>query len=129
VQVAHLPMTLSRNDEVVYWDLMRGKTDGLSIVHNRKNVASVDTINRLKLTPEGKIYLHKTKNIITHIIGVDFNSLYPRAFSSAKLSYLDKPIPLAAAFQYTIFDKQKIMNCIENRKSESFLLVSAGIAF
>jgi hypothetical protein len=111
-------MTLSRNDEAVYWDLMKCKTGGLSIVHNRKNIAGVDTINRLKLTPKGKIYLNKTKNIITHIIGVDFNSLYPTAFSSVKLSYLDKPIPLPAAFQYTIFDKQKIMKYVEARASE-----------
>jgi hypothetical protein len=104
---------------------MKCKTGGLSNAHNRKNIAGVDTINRLKIRDDGTIYLNKTTNKITHIIGVDFNSLYPTAFSSAKLSYMDKPIPLPAAFQYTIADTEKIRAMIDSR-SECFFVSVKG---
>jgi hypothetical protein len=61
-QVKQLLMTLSRNDEQVYWDLIKCKTGGLSIVHSRKNIAGVDTINRLKIRDDGTIHLYKTTN-------------------------------------------------------------------
>jgi hypothetical protein len=92
---------------------MKCKTGGLSIVHNRRNIAGEDMINRLKIDPPGRI--HKWTNpagLISHVIGVDFNSLYPTAFSSAKLDYLDAPLRLPAYFRNTITDKNQIRKFI-----------------
>jgi hypothetical protein len=120
-QLKGLPMTLSRDDEQVYWDLMRCKTGGLSVVHNRRNLAGIDTINRLKISDDGKIFRLKTNNVITHVIGVDFNSLYPTAFSSEKLPYLDAPILLPGLFERTITCKKQILDYITKRNKGKVL--------
>jgi hypothetical protein len=53
----------------------------LSNVHNRKNIKGVDTIKNLEFV-DNKVYIIDTNNIITHIIGIDFNNLYPSSYSS-----------------------------------------------
>jgi hypothetical protein len=103
---------------------MKCKTGGLSIVHNRRNIAGEDKMNRLKINPAGGVYLHKTENGISHVIGVDFNSLYPTAFSSTKLDYLDKPIKLPAYYRNTITNKDQIRKFISKRSDELVFFVS-----
>jgi hypothetical protein len=123
-QLKGLPMTLSRDDEKVYWDLMRCKTCGLSVVHNRRNLAGIDTINRLKIDESGKISRLTTDNVITHVIGVDFNSLYPTAFSSEKLSYLDAPILLPGLFERTITCKKQVLDYIKKCPKDKVVFAS-----
>jgi hypothetical protein len=46
-----------------------------------KNLKGINTIKQLKYM-DNKINIIDTKNIITHIVGIDFNSLYPSSYSS-----------------------------------------------
>jgi hypothetical protein len=79
----NLPMTLSKKDEYAYQVLRRGITGGLSYVQHRKNLKGVTKINHFQIdTEDHKVYSVDTENTMTHVIGVDFNSLYPSAFSS-----------------------------------------------
>jgi hypothetical protein len=76
----HLPTTLAKGDEEEY-EVTRNITGGLSNVHNRKNIKGVDTIKNLEFV-DNKVNIIDTNNIITQIIGIDFNSLYPSSYSS-----------------------------------------------
>jgi hypothetical protein len=71
----HLPTTLAKGDEEEYQVTRKNITGGLSNVHNRKNIQGVDTIKNLEFV-DNKVNIIDTNNIITHIIGIDFNSLY-----------------------------------------------------
>jgi hypothetical protein len=77
----HLPTTLAKGDEEEYEITRRNITDGLSNVHNRKNIKGVDSIKNLEYVDD-KVHIIDTNNIITHIIGIDFNGLYPSSYSS-----------------------------------------------
>jgi hypothetical protein len=74
----NLPSTLAKGDEEEYEVTRRNITGGLS---NRKNIKGVDTIKNLEFA-DNKVHIIDTNNIITHIIGIDFNSLYPSSYSS-----------------------------------------------
>jgi hypothetical protein len=98
-QLHGLPAPLIQGEELVYWDLMKCKTGGLSIVHNRIDRANIDKIRRLKVKylndnpkPRGKdveVFAFRTENVNTHVFGVDFNNLYPTSFASMSLPYFD----------------------------------------
>jgi hypothetical protein len=72
----HLPTTLAKGDEE-YEVTRRNITN----VHNRKNIKGIDTIKNIQYSDD-KVHIIDTNNIITHIIGIDFNSLYPSSYSS-----------------------------------------------
>ena len=74
-----LPTTISNEKE--YYDLREGITGGLSMVMHRKNIRGVTHINKFKYENQ-KVISYDTPNIVSHVVGVDFNSLYPSSFSS-----------------------------------------------
>ena len=76
-------MTLCKNDEDVYKILRKGITGGLSNVMHRVNIKGETKINKFKYDEENKtVVSYNTDNIMTHVLGVDFNSLYPSSYSS-----------------------------------------------
>jgi hypothetical protein len=77
----NLPFTFAEGDEEEYEITRRNITGGLSNVHNRRNLKGCDAIKQLKYV-DNKINIIETKNKITHIIGIDFNSLYPSSYFS-----------------------------------------------
>jgi hypothetical protein len=75
----NLPMTL--DDEVTYHVLRDGITGGLSNVGHRVNYSGVTKINKLTYK-DGHVYSIDTQNVMTHLTGCDFSSLYPSVCSS-----------------------------------------------
>jgi len=81
----NLPFTLSTKNYKAYEIIRNGITGGLSNVWHRVNEYGKTKINRLTYDPITKtINDYDTPNVITHVFGLDFNSLYPSAFSSAQ---------------------------------------------
>ena len=74
-----LPTTI--NNERVYDYLRKGITGGLSNVHHRINIAGKTKINHLWYANQ-RVYSKDSQHIMTHFLGLDFNSLYPSSFSS-----------------------------------------------
>ena len=82
-QKKHLPMTISSKYEDAYHILRDGIKGGLSIAMNRVNIKGETTIKHLQYDKENKeVQSYSTKHIMTHVCGVDFNSLYPSSYSS-----------------------------------------------
>ena len=80
-----LPTTISNENE--YYDLREGVTGGLSMVMHRQNIRGVSHINKFKYIPASeksgpKVISYDTPNVVSHVVGVDFNSLYPSSCSS-----------------------------------------------
>ncbi|KAA6399263.1 MAG: hypothetical protein EZS28_005214 [Streblomastix strix] len=76
----HLPMTI--NNESVYNMLKKCMQGGLSNVFHQCNLKGVTHINKLRYNHVTKtITSYDTPHIITHILDLDFNSLYPSVFS------------------------------------------------
>jgi hypothetical protein len=70
-------------DANVYKLLRKRITGGLSNVMHRINRAGIDTIKKLYYNKDNKtITVIDSNHVITHICGIDFNSLYPSCFSS-----------------------------------------------
>jgi hypothetical protein len=82
----YLPMTLSKQQpewDTIYQILRKGITGGLANVMHRINIKGLTHINKFHYnSSEQKIYDEDTEHIMTHLCGLDFNSLYPSAFSS-----------------------------------------------
>jgi hypothetical protein len=80
----NLPMPIT--DEVTYKILRVAVTGGISNVGHRINIAGLTHIIRLELVKyaDGTIHVFSvdTQNVMTHITGCDFSSLYPPVFSS-----------------------------------------------
>ena len=58
-------------------------TGGLSNVQHRLNLNGITKINKLKYNPTtNTVSNYDIGNVMTHFVGVDFNSLYPSVFSS-----------------------------------------------
>jgi phage tail tube protein FII len=69
-------------NESVIRQLQDAIVGGLSNVWHRSNVVGETYINYLKYDKEKrKVYSIDTENVVTHITGVDFNALYPSAYS------------------------------------------------
>ena len=82
-QKNHLPMTISSKHEDAYHILRNGIKGGLSIAMNRVNIKGESTVKHLRWNDEYKmVKAYSTDYIITHVCGVDFNSLYPSSYSS-----------------------------------------------
>ncbi|KAA6398173.1 MAG: hypothetical protein EZS28_006296 [Streblomastix strix] len=76
----HLPMTI--NNESVYNILKECMQGGLSNVYNQCNLKGIAHINKLRYNHVTKtITSYDTEYIVTHILDLDFNSLYPSVFS------------------------------------------------
>ncbi|KAA6371981.1 MAG: hypothetical protein EZS28_032492, partial [Streblomastix strix] len=79
--INHLPQTIVNNE--VYQLIRRNITSGLSNVRHRYNHANETTIKRYYYNETNKtITVIDANHTVTHICGVDFNSLYPNCFSS-----------------------------------------------
>ncbi|KAA6398849.1 MAG: hypothetical protein EZS28_005627 [Streblomastix strix] len=77
--VNNLPMTI--DDEEVYLFLRKSIHGGLSQVFHQYNIKGLTNINKLKYNPEeNKVTAYDLDYIITHILDLDFNSLYPSDF-------------------------------------------------
>ncbi|KAA6373464.1 MAG: hypothetical protein EZS28_031009 [Streblomastix strix] len=77
--VKNLPMTI--DDEEVYWFLRKSIHGGLSQVFHQYNIKGLTHINKLKYNPEeNNVTAYDLDYIITHILDLDFNALYPSAF-------------------------------------------------
>lgn len=82
-KINHLPTTLTNKTE--YKLLRESIFGGLSIVFHRVNISGLTHINLNRYdSATNKIINFDTGHIITHIIGSDFNSLYPSSYSSIK---------------------------------------------
>ena len=76
-----LPMTISNEDE--YYDLRNAITGGLAITMHRYNIKGETKINHFHYDSDtAKVHSIDSDNVVTHVFGIDFNSLYPSAFSS-----------------------------------------------
>jgi hypothetical protein len=65
--------------------IRKGVTGGYICVSHRYNITGKTHINRLIHEIDNhRIISRDTENIITHVCGVDFNSLYPSPYSSIK---------------------------------------------
>jgi hypothetical protein len=85
-----LPFTLASFQKKNYNIIRKGITGGLSNVQHRINIAGENKINKLFYDHETNTVSNKdTDNIMTHYIGMDFNSLYPSAFSSVKHEFIN----------------------------------------
>jgi hypothetical protein len=90
----------------------------LSYVHNRKNIKGVDTIKNLEFV-DNKVNIIDTNNIIAHIIGIDFNSLYPSSYSSLPHpfnSYTDGIMYMPGPLKRVIKNEEVAMRIIKERK-------------
>ncbi|KAA6383466.1 MAG: hypothetical protein EZS28_021008 [Streblomastix strix] len=79
VIVKNLPMTI--DDEEVYWFLRKSIHGGLSQVFHQYNIIGFTDINKLRYnSEENNVTAYDLDYIITHVLDLDFNSLYPSAF-------------------------------------------------
>jgi hypothetical protein len=73
-------------NENVIRQLQEAIVGGLSNVWHGSNIAGETYINYLTYDKEKrKVYSRDTENVVTHITGVDFNAVYPSAYSSIYL--------------------------------------------
>ena len=76
----NLPFSVDNEDIIKL--IQKDINGGLSNVHHRINKSGENTITKLKYHEESNsVEIIDTKNIISHFIGIDFNSLYPSVFS------------------------------------------------
>jgi hypothetical protein len=114
----HLPFTLAKGDEEECEVTRRNITGGLGNFHNRKNIKGVDTIKNLEYF-DYKVHIIDTNNIITHIIGIDFNSLYPFSYSSLPYPfnpYTGGVMYMPGPLKSKITDQNEAMRIIKERK-------------
>jgi hypothetical protein len=103
----------------------------LNFVAHRYNFADETPINR-KYFDEvlNKAVSKDTANIMTHVTGVDFNSLYPSSYSSIKsnkIPYTNGRLLMPGDFKEYILDKQKMKNIIRMREELFIIKVKRGI--
>ena len=117
----NLPMTITNED--VYHLLRKGITGGMSNVLHRLNIKGQTPINHL-VYEDDRIKSINSKYKVTHVTGIDFNSLYPSVYSSIEhpfIPYTDHkmymPGSVLQAFKCSdIFLKQRaryIIKCKE----------------
>ena len=77
----HLPTLIT--DEQEYHSLRDNITGGISNVLHRMNIRGETKINRFKYDViNNRVISEDTSNTVSHVVGIDFNSLYPSSFSS-----------------------------------------------
>ncbi|KAA6386565.1 MAG: hypothetical protein EZS28_017907, partial [Streblomastix strix] len=74
-------LLITIDDEEVYWFLRKSIHGGLSQVFHQYHIKGLTQINKLKYNlEENNVPAYDLDYIITHILDLDFNSLYPGAF-------------------------------------------------
>ncbi|KAA6401239.1 MAG: hypothetical protein EZS28_003239 [Streblomastix strix] len=118
-----LPTNLTDID--VYHLIKSGITGGLSNVMHRVNRAGIDFIKRLWYDNDNKkVTVLTTDHRITHVVGVDFNSLYPSVMSSEPhqfIKYTNEKIYMCGSQTGKIegddqHSKQTILRIINSKK-------------
>jgi hypothetical protein len=74
------------------------------------------------------VYSTNTENVVIQITGVDFNALYPSAYSSIlnlMIEYTGNKMLILCNFKEYITDKQRILGII-NEKKELFVITLKG---
>jgi hypothetical protein len=77
-----------------------------------------------------KVYSTNTENIVTHILGLDFNALYPSAYSSIHnemIGYSRNKMLMPGNFKEYITDKQRILDIISVKKELFVVTLKGGI--
>ncbi|KAA6396400.1 MAG: hypothetical protein EZS28_008079 [Streblomastix strix] len=132
-----LPTNLTNIDD--YKLIRSGITGGLSNVMHRENIAGKDVVKQFVYDPvDKKVHVQTSNNVISHVVGVDFNSLYPSVMSSEPHKFIKytggkmympgsvikrltvQPAPSGPAKgsvddNYENSDKDKIMDIISGR--------------
>jgi hypothetical protein len=125
----NFPTTIT--EEKVINLVREGVTGGLSFVAHRYNFACQTPINRIYFYEVlNKAVSKDTTNIMTHVCGVDFNSLYPSAYSSIKsnkIPYAGGRLLMLGDFKEYILDKQKMKNIIKMRQELFIVKVKGSI--
>ncbi|KAA6364323.1 MAG: hypothetical protein EZS28_040150, partial [Streblomastix strix] len=114
-----LPCPITSED--TYHVLRNGITGGLANVIHRYNIKGETHINKMMLE-DMKVISYDSDNVMTHITGVDFNSLYPAVFSGLKHNFIKYTghqiyMPGYELERYecqTEQDKQKALQIINN---------------
>jgi hypothetical protein len=73
--------------ELVYHLLRNGITGGLANVMHRINIAGQTKINHFEIKDQ-KVVSKDSENVMTHVMGVDFNSLYPFSMGSVRRPWI-----------------------------------------
>jgi hypothetical protein len=77
-----------------------------------------------------KVYSTNTENIVTHILGLDFNVLYPSAYSSIlnmMIGYTGNKMLMPGNLKEYITDKQRILEIIFAKKELFVVTLKGGI--
>jgi hypothetical protein len=124
-----LPATIT--EEKVIKLVREGDVGGLSFATHRYNFAEETQINR-KYFDEvlNKEISKDIVNIMTHVGGVDLNSLYPSAYTSInsnKIPYTGGRLLIPGDFKEYILDKQKMKNITKMRQELFIVKVEGGI--
>jgi hypothetical protein len=75
-----------------------------------------------------KVYSTNTKNLVTHITGLEFNALFPSAYSSIPnetICYTGNKMLIPGNFKEYTSDKQRMLDII-NEKKELFVVTLKG---
>jgi hypothetical protein len=104
---------------------------GLSNVWHRSNIAGETHISFLTYDYiNKKVYSTDTKNKVTHITGVDFNALYPSAYSSIlnlMIEYTGSKMLMPGNLKEYITDKQRMLDIIFAKKELFLVTLKGGI--
>jgi hypothetical protein len=97
-------MTLTNKETIQH--LEKAKYGGLSNVMHRINIAGETKINRFAYDIENKkVKSFDTENEMTHVLGIDFNSLYPSVMAAIKnelIKYTDNIMHIPGRFNRRI---------------------------
>jgi hypothetical protein len=104
---------------------------GLSNVWHRSNIAGETPISYLTYDYiNKKVYSTDTKNLVTNITGVDFNALYPPAYSSIPnemIGYTGNKMLMPGNLKEYIKDKQRMLDIIFAKKELFVVTLKGGI--
>jgi hypothetical protein len=104
---------------------------GLSNVWDRFNIAGETSISNLAFNfVNKKVYNTDTKNLVTRITGVDFNILYPLAYSSIPnemISYTGNKRLMPDNLKKYTTHKQRILYLINKKKRLFVVTLKGGI--
>jgi hypothetical protein len=119
-----LPTTIT--DTRVIELIRKGVTGGNSFDSHRYNIAGETHINKLIYDMDNhRIISKETENIMTHVCGVDFISVYPSAYGSIKtnnIAYTDGRLLTPGGVKLYTIDKNKIVQIIQSREELLWLV-------
>jgi hypothetical protein len=102
---------------------------GLSNVWHRSNIGGETPISYLTYDYiNKKVYSTDTKNLVTHITGVDINALYPSQYSyipNEMIGYTENNMLMPGKFKEYTTHKQRMLDIV-NEKKELFVVSLKG---